>query len=82
MLELADPGDVQTISYMKNWDRWVDNDTDLYMPLIHPGDTVINVGANIGFVALILAKLIGQSGRLIAIEPSPMFFLSFDEQWI
>jgi len=35
------------------------------------GDTVYDIGANIGYVSLSLAKLVGPSGRVIAFEPVP-----------
>ena len=39
--------------------------------LINPGDTVIDVGANWGVHTLLMSKLVGPSGRVIAIEPDP-----------
>jgi FkbM family methyltransferase len=38
--------------------------------LLSPGQTFIDVGANIGPYALLAGSLIGTSGRIIAIEPS------------
>lgn len=35
------------------------------------GDTVYDIGANIGYVSLSLAKSVGPSGRVIAFEPVP-----------
>ena len=35
------------------------------------GDTVFDVGANIGYVSLSLAKRVGPTGRVIAFEPVP-----------
>jgi len=35
------------------------------------GDTVYDIGANIGYVSLSLAKSVGSSGRVIAFEPVP-----------
>ena len=39
--------------------------------LITPGMTVYNLGANIGFFALALARLAGPAGRVVAFEPNP-----------
>ena len=36
-----------------------------------PGMTVLDIGANIGYYALMELGLIGSSGKLIAVEPSP-----------
>jgi FkbM family methyltransferase len=38
--------------------------------LLSPGQTFIDVGANIGSYSLLAASLIGSGGRIIAIEPS------------
>lgn len=39
--------------------------------ILRPGDTVIDVGANMGLVTLTCAKLVGPSGRVVAYEPNP-----------
>jgi FkbM family methyltransferase len=39
--------------------------------LLGPGDTVVDVGANLGLVSLIAAQRVGPRGRVLAIEPSP-----------
>jgi FkbM family methyltransferase len=41
---------------------------------IGPGDVVIDVGAGIGDEALILSRLVGETGQVIAIEPHPRTF--------
>jgi FkbM family methyltransferase len=38
---------------------------------VSPGDTVYDIGANIGYVSLSLAKIAGNKGRVIAFEPLP-----------
>lgn len=43
----------------------------LMMRAIKPGDTVIDGGANLGYFTLLLSRLVGPSGHVIAIEPSP-----------
>jgi FkbM family methyltransferase len=40
-----------------------------YASLVKPGDTVVDVGANIGFFTLVFARAVGRTGRVIAIEP-------------
>ena len=41
---------------------------------IKQGNTVIDIGANIGFYTLLLAKLVGPHGAVIAFEPGPVSF--------
>lgn len=42
--------------------------------LIKQGDTVLDVGANIGFYALLFSKLAGPEGHVIAFEPTARAF--------
>ena len=42
---------------------------DVFTRLIKPGDTVIDLGAHIGYTSLYLAHLVGPTGRLFAFEP-------------
>ena len=39
-----------------------------------PGDTFVDVGANIGYYALLASNLVGDSGRVVALEASPKIF--------
>ncbi len=38
---------------------------------LHEGATVFDIGANVGFVTLVAARLVGPSGRVVAFEPVP-----------
>ena len=38
---------------------------------VRPGDTVLDVGANIGFFTMNLAAMVGSAGKVYAFEPSP-----------
>lgn len=42
----------------------------LYGTLVKPGDTVLDIGANVGAHTLPLARLVGEAGRVIAFEPT------------
>lgn len=41
---------------------------------LRPGDTVIDIGANVGLMTLLLAKVVGPTGSVIAFEPGPTSF--------
>lgn len=42
--------------------------------LIKPGDTVVDAGANVGYMTLLAAVASGSSGRVLAWEPHPELF--------
>jgi FkbM family methyltransferase len=46
-------------------------ETELISSIIKPGSVVLDIGANIGYHTLLFAKLVGQSGKVFAFEPSP-----------
>lgn len=54
------------------------NSTQQFRNEIKPGMTVVEVGANIGYYALIEARIIGSAGRIYAFEPSPDNFVSLE----
>src|SRR6185312_7349872 len=39
--------------------------------LVDPGDTVLDIGANMGLVSLVLSALVGKQGHVHAFEPIP-----------
>jgi FkbM family methyltransferase len=53
----ADIYEPHILSWLKKW--------------LHQGDVFWDVGANIGLTSLPAARIIGESGEIIAIEPSP-----------
>jgi FkbM family methyltransferase len=46
-------------------------ETALFKKEIKPGQTVLDIGANIGYYTLMAAKLVGPKGKVYAFEPDP-----------
>lgn len=47
---------------------------------LRPGDTFIDVGANIGYYSVLASQLVGDGGRVVAIEASPAFHRKLQQQ--
>ena|SRR2546421_1452700 len=65
----------QYIYYFGVWEphltRWINQ-------RLAPGDTFIDIGANIGYYSLLASRLVGASGAVIAIEASPQTFSALE----
>lgn len=45
--------------------------TELVVNEVRPGDMAIDLGAHVGYYTLLLARLVGPAGRVLAFEPDP-----------
>lgn len=54
--------------------EFAESENALMAQFIGPGDTVVDVGANVGTVTLFLAKTVGAAGRIFAFEPQNEIF--------
>lgn len=50
------------------WEAWC---TEFMLRRIRPGQVAWDVGANLGYYALLMADLVGATGRVVAVEPNP-----------
>lgn len=66
-----DPHDSLALSVTETYEPF---ETEVFQRLLRPGDTVIDLGANIGIYTLLAAKIIGPSGSVWAFEPDPRNF--------
>src|SRR4029078_5429370 len=52
--------------------RWNDAGTQsVLLTLLQPGDTFVDIGANVGMATLTAARAVGPGGRILAFEPNP-----------
>lgn len=50
------------------WEYWV---SDFMWRNIKPGQTVVDVGANLGYYSVLMADLVGPTGQVASFEPNP-----------
>ena len=75
-LDNKDPGISYTLKGSKLFKKWHREPEfmDIMQSEVSPGDVAFDLGANIGYASLHLAKFVGNSGMVYAVEPSPRNF--------
>jgi FkbM family methyltransferase len=58
--------------------KWEPHVADAFRRLLSPGDVCMDVGANIGYLTLLAAKLVGPTGHVYAIEPAAGAFAALE----
>lgn len=53
---------------------WEPDVTSYLLDTLEPGQTVIDVGAHIGYFTLMMSRLVGGAGKVFAFEPDPCNF--------
>jgi len=51
---------------------------DFFVRYLRPGDAVVDAGANVGYLSLLSASIVGDQGRVISIEAHPRIFSYLD----
>jgi FkbM family methyltransferase len=73
-LPYSGDGDWQEVYYHQHQAEWRDKELAIFRSLVPPGSTVVDVGANLGFITVILSGLVGSQGTVVAFEPSSRTF--------
>lgn len=53
---------------------WNEAEYEAFRAAVHPGDVVLDVGANVGAYALVMGRWVRPGGRVYAFEPAPDAF--------
>lgn len=59
--------------YIYMFGVWEPNMSRWLRRRLRPGDTFVDVGANVGYFSLLASRCVGDEGRVVAIEASPEF---------
>lgn len=59
---------------IKNTGCWAPKDLEFFKTIINSGDTVIDVGANLGHHSVFFSKLVGDTGRVLIFEPQKSIY--------
>jgi len=73
-LLFTNDGDFQELRYHMNAKLWFDHERETLKPWLKQGDTVIDVGANTGFLTILFSQLAGESGKVYSFEPAQKTF--------
>jgi FkbM family methyltransferase len=71
---LCNPNESDVGKSLILYGEWSEGEVALFQPLLRSGDTVVEVGANIGAHTVVFAKAVGAAGKVIAIEPQRLQF--------
>jgi FkbM family methyltransferase len=67
----SNDGDLQEVLYHANFRRWLEQTRECFSRWLRPGDTAVDVGANMGFTSVVMSQLVGPAGVVHSFEPSP-----------
>ncbi|WBB59177.1 FkbM family methyltransferase [Streptomyces sp. WMMC500] len=60
--------------YVYMFGVWEPHMTGWLQRRLRPGDTFVDVGAHVGYFSMLASRLVGDAGRVVAIEASPAFY--------
>lgn len=75
-LMIYQPNDAYIGRSLDLYGEFSEAEVALFRAAVSPGQTVLDVGANIGAHTLALARLVGPAGRVLAFEPQRIAFYS------
>ncbi|CAN5772631.1 hypothetical protein BH11VER1_BH11VER1_10660 [soil metagenome] len=62
-------GDEQEIHYHYHFDEWYRSTEKLFRRYINVNSVTLDVGANLGFITLVMSRIVGENGAVHSFEP-------------
>lgn len=59
---------------ISEYGEYCDEEIDLFSKIIKKGDTVLDIGANIGLMTVPFSKMVGQNGKVVSFEPQSKIY--------
>lgn len=59
---------------LKKYGEFSEGECDVFRQIVQPGTLVLDLGANIGAHTVVLSKIVGETGRVLAFEPQRIVF--------
>jgi FkbM family methyltransferase len=78
-LGFSNDGDHQEVQYHANCLNWYQNEMNALAGHISKGQNIVDVGANMGFMAVIFSQLVGPRGKVVCFEPSRTTFAKLEQ---
>lgn len=67
----VNPADTVVSPYIKKNKKWSEYETNIIKKNLQPGQTFLDVGANIGYFSLLASQIVGEKGKVFSFEPEP-----------
>lgn len=66
----------ESLRFPVRWSRYYESDYEpetfrFFRKNLKPGDTVLDIGAHIGLFSVVTSRLVGETGKVYAFEPTP-----------
>ena len=68
-LDESRPNEQVTLSYLKAGGSFEPDVANLFVRLLREGDVAVDIGANLGYLTVLAALLVGPTGHVVAFEP-------------
>src|SRR5258708_6355023 len=68
-LDESRPNEQVTLSYLKAGGSFEPDVANAFVTLLRPGDVAVDIGANLGYLTVLAALLVGPTGHVVAFEP-------------